>query len=74
MIIEQLGGMRVIAGEADHGLLTFVAANFRNRDALELGLDGHGRPPWAGRRYTANAKPNRYGSRDAFPEGLGKNT
>ncbi len=42
MGIQQPCRMRMITGEADDGLGTFVGADFGNRDALELGLDGHG--------------------------------
>ena len=55
VIVEQPGGMGVIAGQADHGLVALMGADFRNRDALQLGLDGNAGPPWAGGGYTANA-------------------
>ena len=41
MFVEQLGGVRVIAGETDNRLGAFVGADLRHCDALDLGLHRH---------------------------------
>jgi len=41
VLIEQARGVGVIAGQHHDGLLALVRPDFRDGDALGLGLDGH---------------------------------